>query len=107
MDASLRSADIKHFLFGLGIAFVVSLGYMDFYHDSSLKKAVFGFFYFLITPFLALPHFPVAGLIMLLLFVLFLRVKSCMRAYLRWLAYALLWLHWIALGIFCARYVVI
>ena len=107
MDALLKSANLKHFLLGLALSFGVSLGYFLLYHDSSLKKATFGFFYFLVTPFLALPSFPVAVGIMIIFFLLFRRVSSCMRVHLRWIAYALLWLHWVAFGMYCASYVVI
>ena len=107
MDASLKSDNIKHFLLGLAISLMVSLGYFFLYHDSSLKKAVFGFFYFLITPFLAIPYFPVAVAIMIVFLLLFRRVSTCMRANLRWLAYALLWLHWVAFGMYCSTYVVV
>ncbi len=107
MDALLKSDNLKYFLLGLVVSFVVSLGYFFIYHDSTLKKAVFGFFYFLITPFLAIPYFPVAVGIMIIFFLLFRRVSSCMRVNLRWLAYALLWLHWVAFGMYCSTYVVI
>ncbi len=107
MGASLKSDNFKQFLLGLAISFVVSLGYFMLYHDSGVKKALFGFFYFLITPFLALPYFPLSLLIMIIFFLLFRRVRSCMRAHLRWLAYALLWLHWVAWGMYCSTYVVV
>jgi len=107
MDVSLKSANVKHFLLGLAVSFGVSLGYFLLYHDSGLKKAIFGFFYFLVTPFLALPAFPMAGLIMIVFLLLFRRVSTCMREKLRWVAYALLWLHWVAFGMYCARYVVV
>jgi hypothetical protein len=107
MDVLLKSVNLKHFLFGLTVSFGVSLGYFLLYHDSSFKKAIFGFFYFLVTPFLALPSFPLGFIIMIIFFLLFRRVFSCMREDFRWIAYALLWLHWVAFGMYCASYVVI
>ena len=107
MDASLKSDNFKHFLIGFAISFVVSLSYFFIYHDSSIKKAVFGFFYFLITPFLAIPYLPISLVIMIIFFLLFRRVSTCMRENLRWVAYALLWLHWVAFGMYCSTYVVV
>ena len=107
MDVLLKSDNLKHLLLGLALSFGVSLGYFMLYHDSGLKKAVFGFFYFLVTPFMAISALPVALVIMIIFFLLFRRVSSCMRENLRWLAYALLWLHWVAFGMYCATYVVV
>ncbi len=73
----------------------------------SLKKSFFGFFYFLITPFLAIPHFPVALIVLVILGLLFRRVAGCMRPQLRWVAYLLLFLHWVAFGFYCSSFVVI
>ncbi len=73
----------------------------------SLKKSFFGFFYFLITPVLAIPHFPVALIVLVILALLFRRVAGCMRAHLRWVAYLLLFLHWVAFGFYCSSYVVL
>jgi hypothetical protein len=105
MAVSLKSDNLKAFFLGLAVSFGVTLGYFLLYHDSGIKKAVFGFFYFLVTPFLALPYFPMALLIMIIFFLLFRRVSSCMRVNLRWVAYALLWLHWVAFGLYCASYI--
>jgi len=107
MDALLKSANLQHFLLGLAVSFVVSLGYFLYYHDSGVKKAVFGFFYFLMTPFLAMPYFLPSIPIMILFFLLFRRVSTCMRQNLRWIAYGLLWLHWVAFGMYCSTYVVV
>ena len=107
MDASLKSDNIKHFLVGFAISFVVSVGYFLLYHGSSLKKALFGFFYFLITPFLAVPYFLPSLVIMSIFFLLFRRVSTCMRENLRWVAYGLMWLHWVAFGMYCSTYVVV
>ena len=96
-----------HILIGLGISFVISSMYLLIYHDSGVKKAVFGFFYFLLTPFLAVPYLPMALPIMIVLLLLFRRASGCMRVHLRWLAYTLLWLHWLAFGLYCSAYVVI
>jgi hypothetical protein len=68
------------------------------------KEAIFGFFYFLITPFLALPKLPISFVVMAVLALLFRRAGSCMRERLRWAAYAVLLLHWLAWGMFCAAY---
>jgi hypothetical protein len=107
MAVLLKSDNLKALLLGLAVSFGITLGYFLLYHDSGLKKAVFGFFYFLITPFLALSSFPIGMLIMIIFFLLFRRVQSCMRENLRWVAYALLWLHWVAFGLYCASYVVV
>lgn len=107
MGEILRFENIKHFLFGLVISFVISATYLAIYHDSSVKKSIFGFFYFLITPFLAISSFPMAVPIMIIFFLLFRRISTCMRENLRWLAYTLMWLHWIAFGMYCSTYVVI
>ena len=97
----------KHLVLGFLLSLVVSLGYFLFILESGLKKAVFGFFYFLVTPFLAVPALPVALVVMMIFFLLFRRVSSCMRVHLRWVAYGLLWLHWVAFGMYCATYVVV
>ncbi len=107
MDASLKSDNLKQFLLGLGISFMVSLGYFFLYHDSGVKEAIFGFFYFLVTPFLAVPYFPASLLIMIIFVLLFRRVSTCMRGNLRWVAYGLMWLHWVAFGMYCSTYVVV
>ncbi len=70
-----------------------------------LQKALFGFFYFLLTPFLVIFSFPVSIVVMVILFMLFRRVNSCMRTHLRWVAYTLLVLHWEAWGFYCSSYV--
>jgi len=103
----LKIDNFKHFSIGFVVSFIVSLGYFFIYHDSSLKKAVFGFFYFLITPFLAIAEFPMALVIMIIFLLLFRRVSTCMRENLRWVAYGLLWLHWVAFGMYCSTYVVV
>jgi len=88
------------FLFALAVSFgmllLLGLG---------VKKALFGFFYFLLTPFLAIVHFPLAAIVLVILFLLFRRVGSCMRQRWRWVAYALLFLHWVAFGFYCSSYI--
>ncbi len=69
------------------------------------QKALFGFFYFLVTPFLAIPVFPVSIVVIIILLLLFRRVGSCMRPNLQWIAYLLLFLHWVAWGFYCSSYV--
>ena len=103
----MNADNIKHFLRALLLSFVVSISYFLIYHDSGMKEAVFGFFYFLITPFLAMPYLPISMVVMIILLLLFRRVSTCMRENFRWLAYTLLWLHWVAFGIYCASYVVV
>ena len=95
-----------HFIAGLIFAFVVSAGTF-LYLGLTVKKAVLGFFYFLLTPFLAIPHYPISLIVLIILFLLFRRVGSCMRPRWRWIAYALLFLHWVAFGFYCSSYVVI
>ncbi|RUM65564.1 MAG: hypothetical protein DSZ05_05870 [Sulfurospirillum sp.] len=68
-------------------------------------KALFGFFYFLLTPFLVIFTFPVSLVVIVILILLFLRVNSCMRTHWRWIAYTLLFLHWEAWGFYCSSYV--
>jgi uncharacterized BrkB/YihY/UPF0761 family membrane protein len=97
---------IGHFMTGLLGAFVVSvLAYLTL--GITQKKALFGFFYFLFTPFAAIPAFPVSLIVIVILFLLFRRVGSCMRQNLRWVAYMLLFLHWEAWGFYCSGYVTI
>jgi len=72
-----------------------------------LKKALFGFFWFLITPFAAIPAFLISLVVIAILFLLFRRVGSCMRPQWRWIAYLLLFLHWEAWGFYCSGYVVV
>jgi hypothetical protein len=93
-----------HFLAGLLSAFGVSL--LTFLVlGITLKKALFGFFFFLYTPFAAIPSFPVSIPVIVILLLLFRRVGSCMRRNLRWVAYMLLFLHWEAFGFYCSSYV--
>ncbi len=102
-----ESVNLLHIVGGFILSLGVSIGYFLLYHDSGLKKAIFGFFYFLITPFLAIASFPAALAIMIIFFLLFRRVTTCMREHLRWIAYGLLWLHWVAFGMYCSTYVVL
>ncbi len=89
---------------GFILAFFVTVVFLLYLHVG-FKEAIFGFFYFIVTPFLAIVHFPVSIIIMIILLLLFRRVNFCMRTNLKWVAYALLCLHWIALGFYCSRYV--
>jgi hypothetical protein len=100
----IHAVDWKHFAGGFFISFVLSV-FVFLYLGISFKKALFGFFYFLITPFLSIPSFPVSLLVLIILFMLFKRVGSCMRYKLRYIAYALLFLHWEAFGFYCSGYV--
>jgi uncharacterized membrane protein len=102
----LKSDSLKAFLKGLALSFVVSLGFL-LYHGADLKKAIFGFFYFFITPILALPHLHISLVVIFILLMLFRRASGCMRESLRFLAYAVLLLHWLAWGLYCSRFVVI
>lgn len=95
-----------HFLLGFGLSLLASVA-LFLYLGLPLKKAIFGYFYFLVTPFLAIPAFPVSIIILIILLLLFTRVSSCMRQHLRWVAYLLLFLHWIAFGFYCSSYVVV
>jgi len=79
----------------------VALGFL-LYHGASLKSALFGFFYFFITPFLAIPQKPISLVIIIILLLLFRRASSCVREKLRFLAYAILLLHWLAWGLYCS-----
>ena len=71
----------------------------------SWQKAFFGVFYFMLTPFLAIPAFPVSIVVLVILLLLFRRVGSCMRPQWQWIAYTLLFLHWEAWGFYCSSYV--
>jgi hypothetical protein len=102
----LKSDSLRAFLKGLATSFVISLAFL-LYHGADLKKALFGFFYFFITPILALPHQPISLLVMLILIMLFRRASGCMRESLRFLAYGVLLLHWLAWGLYCSSFVVI
>jgi hypothetical protein len=100
MVESLRLDKIRSFIQGLGVAFVAALGFL-LYNGASLKSALFGFFYFFITPFLAIPKNPLSLVIIIILLLLFRRAGSCVRGNLRFLAYAILLLHWLAWGLYC------
>jgi hypothetical protein len=106
MAELLKSDSLKAFLKGLALSFVVSLGYL-IYHGADLKRAIFGFFYFFITPILALPNLPVSLVVIIILLMLFRRASGCMRENLRFLAYAILLLHWLAWGLYSSSFVVI
>jgi hypothetical protein len=105
MEKLLKSDSLKAFLQGFALSFLVSLGFL-FYNGAGLKKALFGFFYFAITPILALPNLPISLLVMVILLLLFKRASSCMRKNLRFLAYSVLILHWLAWGLYSASYLV-
>lgn len=107
LDKLLKSDYLKQMIVGFLVSFGISIGYFLLYLTTPIKKAIFGFFYFLCTPIMALPSFPVSLLVMMIFLLLFRRVNSCMRIGLRWVAYALLWLHWVAFGMYCSSYVVI
>ncbi|MNN68374.1 hypothetical protein D3C81_1840770 [compost metagenome] len=94
-----------HFLLGFALSLLSSVA-LFLYLELPLKKALFGYFYFLVTPFLAISAFPVSIIVLIILILLFRRVSSCMRQHLRWVAYLLLFLHWIAFGFYCSSYVV-
>jgi hypothetical protein len=96
----------KDLFLGLFGSFVISTVYL-LYQGVGVKKAVFGFFYFLVTPFLAILNLPVSVVVIVILSLLFRRASSCMRANLRWIAYLVLWLHLLAWGLYCSRFVVI
>ena len=100
----LYAVNTKHFAGGFLLSFVLSV-LVFLYLGISFKKALFGFFYFLLTPFLSILTFPVSLVVLIILFLLFRRVGSCMRARWRWIAYALLFLHWVAFGFYCSGYV--
>jgi hypothetical protein len=102
----LKNEKIKDLFLGLFGSFIISVTYL-FYQEVGLKKAVFGFFYFLVTPFLAILNLPVSVVVTVIIFLLFRRASSCMRANLRWIAYLVLWLHLLAWGLYCSRFVVI
>jgi hypothetical protein len=92
--------DVKKDLFlGLFGSFVVSTAYL-LYQGVGVKKALFGFLYFLITPFLAIYHLPISLVVVGVLFLLFRRATSCMRFKYRWIAYLVLWLHLLAWGLY-------
>lgn len=88
-------------------AFVLSLIVTSatyLYLGLSWQKALFGFFWFLLTPILVIPAFPVSVVVLVILFLLFRRVGSCMRTQWQWIAYMLLFLHWEAWGFYCSSY---
>jgi hypothetical protein len=95
----------KHLLVGFISAFAVSSA-VFLYLGLSLKKTLLGYFYFLVTPFLAIPHYPLSLVVMVIILLLLRRVGSCMRLKWRWIAYMLLFLHWAAWGFYCSGYVV-
>ena len=96
----------KQFLAGLTGALVVSvLFFLSL--GLPLFKAFAGFFWFLVTPFAAIPAFPLSLVVLAILFLLFRRVGSCMRLKWRWIAYMLLFLHWVAWGFYCSSYVIL
>lgn len=97
-----KSDNLRSLLKGAVLAFVVALIFL-LYQGAKLKEALFGVFYFLVTPFLAIPKLPLSIVVMLIIFLLLRRASSCMRKNLRWLAYAILLLHWEAWGLYCAR----
>jgi len=96
----------KDLFLGLFGSFVVSVAYL-LYQEIGIKKAIFGFFYFLVTPFLAIPSLPVSIVVVVILFLLFRRASSCVRLKFRWTAYMILWLHLLAWGLWCSRFVVV
>jgi hypothetical protein len=96
----------KDLFLGLFGSFVVSTAYL-LYQGIGVKKALFGFFYFLVTPFLAIPNLPVSVVVIVILFLLFRRASSCMRVKYRPIAYLVLWLHLLAWGLYTSRFVVI
>ena len=102
----LKSEKIRDLLIGLLGSFLISVVYL-LYLGIGIKKALFGFLYFLVTPFLAIPHLPISLLVVIILFLLFRRASSCMRVQYRSIAYMVLWLHLLAWGLYCAEYVVI
>lgn len=71
-----------------------------------VQKAIFGFFYFLVTPFLVVFSFPLSIVVIVILFILFRRVNSCMRHQYQEIAYMLLILHWEAWGFYCSSFVI-
>jgi len=96
----------KDLFLGLFGSFIVSSSYL-LYQGIGVKKALFGFFYFLVTPFLAIPYLPVSLIVIVILFLLFRRASSCMRVPYRPIAYMVLWLHFLAWGLWSSRFVVI
>ncbi len=98
--------NIRHFMIALIASWVLSVLVFIFL-GITLKKALFGFFWFLITPFAAIPAFPISLVVIAILFLLFRRAGSCMRPQWRWIAYMLLILHWEAWGFYCSGYVVV
>ncbi len=99
-----RLRQYKDLLIGWLIADIVALAVMLYFHIS-LKKAVFGLFYFLLTPFLTIFSYPVSFVVIVILGLLFKRVNTCIRTNLRAVAYALLFLHWMAYGVYVSRYI--
>jgi len=96
---------LKDLFLGLFGSFIISTFYL-LYQGIGIKKAFFGFFYFLVTPFLAIPTLPVSVIVISILFLLFRRASSCMRERYRFIAYMVLWLHLLAWGLWCSRFVI-
>ncbi len=87
-------------------SFVVTVTYL-LYQGVGVKKAIFGFFYFLVTPFLAILKLPISIVVIVILFLLFRRALSCMRVKFRWVAFMVLWLHLLVWGLYCSRFGII
>jgi hypothetical protein len=93
----------KDLAIGFFGSFVVTVTYL-LYQGLGVKKAIFGFFYFLVTPFLAILKLPISIVVIVILFLLFRRASSCMRVKFRWVAFMVLWLHLLAWGLYCSRF---
>jgi hypothetical protein len=94
----------KDLLIGWLIADAVALVLMVYFHIT-FKKAVFGLFYFMITPFLTIFSYPVSFVVIIILGLLFRRVNTCLRTNLKAFAYAILFLHWMGYGVYASRYI--
>ncbi len=81
----------------VGVSFLLARG-VGFEH------ALFGYLYALFVPFPAISHYPLSAVVLSILFLLFRRVRSCMRPGWRWIAYGLLFLHWALWGLYCTAY---